>query len=353
MLLELLSFQDDGTLSGLLAAWSRLARATVAIGRPAAAIDSGSLLAPDALARSAAASARRSGYPITDERAAAVLAGDSNAAEASTSAAVRGIADAVRAVLERPGELPLSESQLKYLQSLLLRHDPASASVRRQYRREGEDADAIPAALARLVAWTRAALEPVVAPDVPPPPDALLVVGCFAGVIWIRKPFASANRRLARVVAVQLLAQYGYSHLVADLETDLEALGERLDAAAADRDVATWVAVFVEALALRAERLAAAAGPVGTGVTDDGAPERGLHGPVPAGVLLQPRQERVLSAMRAHGAAKIGDLLAELGIPRATLKKDLRALVDAGLVATTGVRKGTVYRVLPAAGSAD
>jgi len=47
------------------------------------------------------------------------------------------------------------------------------------------------------------------------------------------------------------------------------------------------------------------------------------------------------------------DLLPALAIPRATLKKDLRALVDAGRLSTTGVRKGTVYRVLPASHAAD
>jgi hypothetical protein len=49
--------------------------------------------------------------------------------------------------------------------------------------------------------------------------------------------------------------------------------------------------------------------------------------------------------MRERKAAKIGDLLPVLATPRATLKKDLRALVDAGYLVSEGVRKGTVYHL--------
>jgi hypothetical protein len=143
---------------------------------------------------------------------------------------------------------------------------------------------------------------------------------------------APVRGRLGLALAVYLLDSYGYGHVrQASLEEVLderrddgtaalgEACGEREDATA-------WVHFLLDAVAESQRR----------GL------DRCSAGP---SMRLTPRQSRLLDAMRERRAAKIGDLLPILETPRATLKKDLRALVDAGLLVSEGVRKGTVYHL--------
>jgi Fic family protein len=160
----------------------------------------------------------------------------------------------------------------------------------------------------------------------------LLAIGTFlARFLWLR-PFAAGNRRLGFALAVYLLDSYGYTHVrQASLEEVLderrEAGAEALREASGEREDATaWVHFLLDAVSESQRR----------------ALERLAGGTTPR---LTPRLSRLLDAMRERRAAKIGDLLPVLQTPRATLKKDLRALVDAGYLVSEGVRKGTVYHV--------
>ena len=145
----------------------------------------------------------------------------------------------------------------------------------------------------------------------------------------------------------QFLVQYGYTfQLVAPIELALEARTNLLKAAFDSGDAVGWVAVFLDAFSEAAANAA-------DGLTTTGESPATVASREAESILLTPRQERVLAAMRERGAAKIGDLLLVLGIPRATLKKDLRELVGSGRLSSTGVRKGTVYRVLPESRAAD
>lgn len=350
MLLDLLGIRDDPDTARLLNAVRCVERALSRLDTVSGPDPFGSNIAPAAFARAVASSVRLSGIAVQTEDVAALLASESTESSPVAVAAARGIADALHAVLDRPGDLPLSESQLKYLQSLLLRHDAGAAAFRRQYRREGADAPSIPVSLAKLIVWTKAQLDGDSEPSERLP--ASVVIATFAWRLFEIRPFAVGNGRLARTVVAQLLVQYGYGfQSVEPVEVTLEQRAAELKAALDVRDAVGWIAVFLEALAASANAAAdaiAASSPQGESA-----------GSVPAAMEaavclpLTPRQERVLSAMHERGAAKIGDLLASLGIPRATLKKDLRALVDAGRLSSTGVRKGTVYRVLPPSRAAD
>jgi Fic family protein len=146
------------------------------------------------------------------------------------------------------------------------------------------------------------------------------------------RPFAVGNNRLALALGGYLLDLYGYNHVrsapieevVAERRDELEIA---LDAAGGDwEDATSWVHAFVEVVCEAEQR-----------VLD------GAAGPEPA--RLSPRLGRLLDLMKERRAAKIGDLLPVLETPRATLKKDLKALVEAGYLTTEGVRKGTVYFV--------
>lgn len=343
MLLELLRIRDDADAGRLLTAVRSVERSLSRL-EAAPNLDSfGSHMAPTVLAQSVASSVRLSGIAVETADVAALLAGEQTVGNPTAMAVSRGVADALHAVLDRPGDLPLSESQLKYLQSLILRHDAAAAAFRRQYRREGVDAGAIPANIGALICWTKEQLEGVPEPSERLP--AYVVIAAFAWRLLDIRPFAVGNSRLARTVVAQFLVQYGYTfQLVAPIELALEARTNLLKAAFDSGDAVGWVAMFLDAFS---EAAANAADGLTT-TTGESPASREAES-----ILLTPRQERVLAAMRERGAAKIGDLLLVLGIPRATLKKDLRELVGSGRLSSTGVRKGTVYRVLPESRAAD
>lgn len=346
MLLDLLRIRDDADAGRLLAGVGSVERALSRLETASTPDSFGSCMAPEVLARSVASSVRLSRIEIGTDDVVSLLAGEQTVGTPTAVAASRGVADALHAVLDRPGDLPLSESQLKYLQSLLLRHDAAAAAFRRQYRREGADALSIPANLAVLISWTKEQLEEVQEPSERLP--AYIVIAAFAWRLLDIRPFTVGNARLARTVVSQLLVQYGYAfQMVAPVELQLEARASHLKSALDSGDAVGWVAAFLESFAEAAaeavDRMTVAAPAESASVA--------VREPEP--VLLTPRQERVLTAMRERGAAKIGDLLLALGIPRATLKKDLRELVGSGRLSSTGVRKGTVYRVLPESRAAD
>ncbi len=346
MLLEMLNVSDDGDLARLLGAVARAEREFAVV------LDGafGSIMASEVLHRSIAASVRLAGIEVVSTEVGPILAGDSANIDPIAAAAVRGVADALHAVLDRPDELPLSESQLKYLQSLLLRHEPAAAAFRRQYRREGADAESIPADVARLVAWTKSNLE--LAAESPERLPPMLVIAAFAWRLVDIRPFAVGTGRLARVVVAQLMVRYGYHFgFVESVDEALETRSSGFASAREARDSIGWVAVFLDAVATCAATVARSSARKAPAIAQS--TDSGSLTDVSVPVLPSPRQTRVLTAMHEFGAAKIGDLLPVLGIPRATLKKDLRTLVEGRRLSSTGVRKGTVYRVLPEAPAAD
>lgn len=318
MYLRLLQIRDIADVNGYV---GLVARAERQRGRLEAARDSGSNVAQDRAGRAARAAIRLAGL-------------DENAP--GREAAERGYADVIRLVMDHAGEIPFIESQIKYFHSQLFRHDP-EATHRRQYRREGMEpdgaawglpaappADTVPQEMARLVSWTREVLE---SEQLHP----LLAIATFLyRFLWLR-PFADGNARLALALAAYLLDLYGYDHLrgvpVEEIFAERrEALVEALRTASAEEreDATPWVHFFVDTVCAAQER-----------AIEQPDPE-----PPPR---LSPRHSRLLDVMRERKAAKIGDLLPLVDTPRATLKKDLRALVDAGHITTEGVRKGTVY----------
>lgn len=303
----------------------------------------GSVIAPHVLEQSAAASVELSGLGAETDQAKALAL---------------GVADTLRVVMAHGGDLPFTESQIKYVHSLLLRHDPDAGAIRRKYRTDAPpptdltldsapQAASVPDEMAKLVAWTRAQLE---TNELHP----VLVIGVFLYRFLVIRPFADANGRLARILAVFLLDICGYT-FVQNVSLDALVVERRPECAAAlaasggDRaDATAWLQFFLELVAELGRRA----------IDSIDTPPRRFQAAVPApvepapapvavvnSVRLSPRQARLLEVMRERRAAKIGDLLPILETPRATLKKDLRGLVDAGLLVAEGVRKGTVYHV--------
>ena len=296
---------------------------------------SGSNMDPAVLVRATAGALRSRGAEVSDDEIAALVTARASGADPGPhGAAALGYAELLKLVLLHSDEIPFIESQIKYFHSLALRHDRSAGAHLRRYRSPGGDGEArsraagapppegVPAAMSALVLSARAALA-----DARRHP--LVVSAEFLGEFLRIRPFEDGNWRIALALADYLLLARGYDHIrLAPFEPAIAdrsvALAAALRAGDAGRDA--WVGHFLDAVAA-SQREALGAGAAR------------------ARPRINARQERILAIVAERGAAKIGDILAVTGWPRATTKKDLRELADARLIVAAGVRKGTVYRV--------
>lgn len=270
------------------------------------------------LVRAAAAATGLDEAQVSSLAAARTLGAEATPA----AAAALGYLDLHKLVFAHHAEIPFIESQIKYFHSVLLRHDETAASHRRAYRLTAAGVSApppdhVPALMSELVASTRASLDD-------PGSHPLVVAGDFLFMFLAVSPFAAGNAQLALGLANYLLLLHGYDHVrAAPLEPALAPLVTSGSNMATLPDV--FISKFLDAVSATQREALGGAAAVRPRVND--------------------RQERILAILAERGAAKIGDLLPRIGQPRATTKKDLRDLVANGLLVTSGVRKGTVYRL--------
>ncbi len=165
----------------------------------------------------------------------------------------------------------------------------------------------------------------------------ILVIGTFLAVLLAISPFERGNGRLMRVLMTLLLRRAGYDHVrLASFETHIEESRERFYSSydqahtriwTAEADVEPWIRYFLEILDRQRERIETKL-----------ELERSL-------VDFPPLQRAILEAVREHGSADAGLLIAKTGANRNTLKDNLRRLVERGLLEKTGQRRGARYRL--------
>jgi Fic family protein len=305
-------------------------------------------LGPDAdsesrvLSESTTSAVRMSGFELEGGHVRTLLDQRPPLPSPGIEAAVIGYADLIRLVMAQGADIPFTESQIKYFHSQLLRWEPTAD--RRRYRAEapagiwgfggGPSPAAVQSEMPRLVTWTQ---EQLAGDGLHP----LLAIPVFLYRFLVLRPFAAANRRLAMVLAVFLLDKSGFrfvrrSSFEAAMERRrdemLEAFRQVRASVDTREDVSPWIDVWFKVVLDCAERVEA---------VPPRAVRRAVATPPPG--RLTPRQLRILEVVQRMGGAKIGELLGELGLARATVKKDLRGLVDAGQLLAYGQRKGTIY----------
>lgn len=292
--------------------------------------------------RSTAASARMAGVKLDDHEIAALLRGE--AFPVGDTDEVVGYAAALEQGLPPTGVL--GQEDLGRLHATMLGGPSDAPSPWRELELHREMFDAAGRALGRVV--------PTLPPRyVPEQTERLLtwlelelrerrqhpvlVVATFTlGLIAI-SPYARGNGRLARLAAAVLLDRAGYrfvpySSLEARLEARRDEYFDALDRSQArlwtgDADLRPWLATWLAALDEHHETL-----------------ERSME-LEQASASLSPLQRSILDAVREHGSVDAGLLLRATGANRNTLKDNLRRMVDGGLLARTGERRGTRYRL--------
>lgn len=351
MYIRLLQIRDFEDVSRYLTLVSAVERASERFGLLCAHTQYGPNIAQSKIIASSSALAELLGRPLQHEQVTALLEVRPLAPTNSLDAAIPGYADLLRLILDHSDEIPFLESQVKYFHSILLRHDGATASHRRMYRQqaltaswwsdwgldEAPKAGVAAAEMPRLVQWTQQVLSDGSVP-------ALIAIAVFLYRFLVLRPFVTGNGRLAMALAFFLLDRSGYKHvrytsietLISERQADCaEALRQSQHAAGDREDATPWVFLFLNLVA-ESTRRAMEAIPEPSTLQPKPEPELRLH----------PRHRQILQAMDEKRSAKIGDLLADLKIPRATLKRDLKDLVNAGYVTSEGIRKGTVYHAV-------
>lgn len=304
--------------------------------------------------QSAGSSTRIEGARLSDEQVAGVLQGLAvDAFLERDSAEVKGYAETLQLIFESWRDIPLTENHIKQLHGRVLVHSPADARHRGEYKknpnpvvaehpdgrqellRETASPFDTPRLMTALVAATNAALQDE---EIHP----LFVTARFILDFLAIHPFQDGNGRLARLLTVLLLMRTGYTHmpyaslerLVEDTKADYYA-ALRLAQIATDREGAAygpWLLYFLRLLKAHAD--------VTRNKLD-----------IERSVLdLSEAQRQILELVRSRGRITTTDVVKLLGLPRRTTLYHLDSLIQRGLVAPRGERRGRYY--VPGTGEA-
>jgi Fic family protein len=186
-----------------------------------------------------------------------------------------------------------------------------------------------PQHMRELVEWTRTALE---VRQIHP----LLATAMFTVTFLEIHPFQDGNGRLSRVLTTLLLLRNGYTYTpYSSLESVIEDSKEEyyLALRRTQKTIRTlvpdwqpWVTYFLRTLQQQKERL-----------------ERKLEHERILTHTLPALSTQILDLVKKHGRMTISEIVALSGANRNTIKKHLKALVEANYIAANGMGKGTWY----------
>lgn len=304
--------------------------------------------------QSAGSSTRIEGARLSDDQVAGVLQG--LAVEAflqRDEAEVRGYAETLQLIFESWRDIPLTENHIKQLHGRTLAYSTADARHRGEYKKSANPIVAAhpdgrqellrdtaspfdtPRLMAELVAATNAALQNE---EIPP----LFATARFILDFLAIHPFQDGNGRIARLLTILLLMRSGYTYmpyaslerLVEDSKADYYS-ALRQAQISTDRNVATygpWLLYFLRSLKTHADV-----------VRNKLDVERSV-------LDLSEAQQQILELVRGRGRVTTTDVVTLLGLPRRTTLYHLDSLIQRGLVAPRGERRGRYY--VPGTGEA-
>ncbi len=264
---------------------------------------------------------------------------------------VAGYAEAMDLVFEAHAELRLTESHVRQLHQVLLRHSDKDERHRGAYKTLANNVVALdadgreigivfevaspfdtPREMEGLIAWTRKALEEEAL-------HPLAVAAIFIVTFLAIHPFQDGNGRLSRVLTTLLLLRAGYAYVpYASLERVIEdnkdlcynALRRTQTTLKSESpDWAPWLGFFLRCLKRQKDSLLARL--------------EHEHLAVGGEADLPTLSLGILKALRADGRLTITQLATVLGANRNTLKLRLRGLVKDGRVRRHGKARATWY----------
>jgi len=264
---------------------------------------------------------------------------------------VVGYYEALDVILDNYTEIRLSESYIKQLHGMLLKHSQKDTRHRGQYKNLSNQVVAnYPGGkrvtifkttephlagkeMEELIGWTNAAFEKE---ELHP----LIIIAAFVYEFLSIHPFQDGNGRLSRLLTTLLLMQHGY-HFVqyVSFESLIEERkkeyyktlisGQKNRYKPAER-IDQWALFFFGSMVLLISKL-----------------EHKYQEYSKTGGYLNGRQKKLLAFITRKEPVKLADIVEATGLNRSTVKKDLAYLLSENNIARRGQGKSTVYIFKP------
>lgn len=296
-----------------------------------------------ATVRSVGASTRIEGSTMSDREVRVLLENiDVTRLEDRDAQEVVGYFETLDIISESYKEIEISESSLKNLHNILLKHSQKDGWHKGDYKQHSNAVEAnypdgsrqiifqtTPAGLATqdamrsLVDWYRADQET----------HALVKCALFSYEFVSIHPFQDGNGRLSRLLASLLLLKHDYrwiqyvslEHEIESQKTEYYRVLRNCQAQRPEENVSEWVLFFFKALRKVQQQLMQK-------FERDGVEKQ-----------LSPREQTILTFIKTYPGCKSGEIALKLDIASLTVKRTLSDFVDKNLIEKHSAGPGTNY----------
>lgn len=299
-----------------------------------------------ATVRSVGASTRIEGSKMSDEEISVLLEKlDITKLEDRDSQEVVGYFDAFDIISESFSDIDISESSVKNLHNILMKHSQKDQWHKGKYKQHSNAVEAtFPNGTKQIVFQTT---EPGFATE-----DAMRnlinwfsndstthpLVKCslFTYEFLSIHPFQDGNGRLSRLISSLLLLKKGYhwiqyvsfEHEIENRKPEYYKVLRSCQSQRPNENVSEWVSFFFDALKNIQEQL------IGK------LKQSGVE------VQLSPREKSILTFIENNVGCKSGEIAKKLGIPSPTIKRILPDLIQKNLIQKHGVGPSTNYSIV-------
>ena len=296
-----------------------------------------------ATVRSVGASTRIEGSKMSDEEVEVLLRViDITKIVDRDSQEVVGYFEALDLISESYEDIPISESSIKNLHNILLKHSKKDEWHKGDYKQHSNAVEAkLPNGTRQVIFQTTESGFPTQDAmrflidwylndkETHPLVKCSLFVYEFVSI----HPFQDGNGRLSRLLASLLLLKHGYKwiqyvsfeHEIESRKTEYYRVLRNCQAQRPNEEVSEWIRFFFVALGNIQNQLMIK-------LESKGVETR-----------LSPREKSILTFIANNAGCKSGDIAKKLGIPSPTIKRIIPGLIDKNLIEKFGTGPGTNY----------
>ena len=298
-----------------------------------------------ATVRSVGASTRIEGSKMSDEEVKVLLDNlEITKIEERDSQEVVGYFDVLELISENYSEIEITESSIKNLHNLLLKHSDKDHWHRGNYKQHSNAVEAtLPNgtkqiifqttnagfetedAMRKLIDWYNSDIEI----------HPLVKSAIFSYEFVSIHPFQDGNGRLSRLLATLLLLKNGYNwiqyvsfeHEIENRKNEYYLKLRHCQAQRPNEDITEWINFFFSALLNIQEQLIKKL------------EVKGVR------AKLSPKEKSILTYIESNPGSKSGEIAKKLQIPNPTVKRILTKLLNENLIEKYGIGAGTNYTI--------
>lgn len=298
-----------------------------------------------ATVRSVGASTRIEGSKMSDEEVEVLLREiDITKIVDRDSQEVVGYFETLDLISESYEDIPISETSLKNLHNILLKHSKKDEWHKGDYKQHSNVVES------KLPDGTRQIIFQTTEPGFPTQDSMRFLIewylndnethplvkcALFAYEFVSIHPFQDGNGRLSRLLSSLLLLKHGYKwiqyvsfeHEIESRKTEYYRVLRSCQSQRPIEDVTGWIRFFFDALGNIQNQLMIK-------LESKGVETR-----------LSPRQKSILTFISNNAGCKSGDIAKKLGIPNPTVKRILPELINQNLIEKFGTGPGTNYSI--------